>query len=179
MKRLHRIVLVFCCAGPVSAVAQEQPNPNAVIQNFEERVNRYVRSKVHRPKPTKSADVIEEYQHRFAGRLREARAGSAQGNIFTAPIAAEFRRLIGTTMQGAEATRIRASLQHAEPLHVKGIRINHEYPPWAPLQSTPPSLLLNLPPLPPNLEYRLVGHDLILCDIDANLVVDVIANAIK
>ena len=38
----------------------------------------------------------------------------------------------------------------------------------------PPSLLLNLPKLPKELEYRFVGRELILRDIAANLIVDVI-----
>jgi hypothetical protein len=37
---------------------------------------------------------------------------------------------------------------------------------------------MNLPPLPAELEYRVVGHSLILRDIEANLIVDFIVNAI-
>jgi hypothetical protein len=43
-----------------------------------------------------------------------------------------------------------------------------------PLQSTPPSLLENLPPLPPEIEYRITGADLVLLDAKANMVVDII-----
>ena len=69
-------------------------------------------------------------------------------------------------------------MKHAEPLAPRPLQVNDAYPPATPLQSTPPSLLLNLPPLPPDLEYRVVGHALILRDIDANLIVDFIPNAI-
>jgi hypothetical protein len=37
---------------------------------------------------------------------------------------------------------------------------------------------LNLPPVPPEVEYRVVGHALILRDIDANLIVDSVWNVI-
>jgi hypothetical protein len=38
----------------------------------------------------------------------------------------------------------------------------------------PPSLLLNLPELPKELEYRFVGRELVLRDSAANLIVDVL-----
>ena len=41
-----------------------------------------------------------------------------------------------------------------------------------------PSLLRVIPPLAPELQYRFVGQDLILWDVHANLVVDVIRSAV-
>ena len=73
--------------------------------------------------------------------------------------------------------RIRASMQHAEPVNIT-LQINQSYPDNLPLQSTPPSLLLSLPELPKGLEYRLVGRELVLRDVDANIVVDYVANAL-
>jgi hypothetical protein len=79
-------------------------------------------------------------------------------------------------MQGPEAQRIRKSLEHAEPVQGQ-LRVNAPYP-SVPLQSTPPSLLLNLPPLPSEVDYRLVGRALVLRDVQANLIVDFVPNAI-
>ena len=132
----------------------------------------------HRLKPTKSSEAIEHYEDRLARGIRAARRGSRQGDIFTPEIAAEFRRLIDLTMHGPEAGAIRQSLKHAEPLAPRALRVNSAYPAATPLQSAPPSLLMNLPPLPAELEYRVVGHSLILRDIEANLIVDFIVNAI-
>jgi hypothetical protein len=42
----------------------------------------------------------------------------------------------------------------------------------------PPTLLQKLPKLPKELEYRIVGHNLVLLDTEPNLVVDVLSNAI-
>jgi hypothetical protein len=47
------------------------------------------------------------------------------------------------------------------------------------LSTMPPSLLLNLPKLPEGLEYRFVGRNLILYDSKANLIVDILRNAIR
>jgi hypothetical protein len=185
MIRPCHFIALLCSALPVVPLAQNKVNPDALIlQDFTRRIADYVSlhntvgSEIHRLKPTKSPEAIERYQHRFAHRLSEARAGVAQGNIFTPEIAAEFRRLIGIAMQGPGAGRIRESLQHAAPVRLKAIRVNHEYPAGVPLQSTPPSLLSNLPLLPPEVEYRVVGRDLVLRDVDANLIVDFVSNAI-
>ena len=100
-----------------------------------------------------------------------------QGNIFTPDIAAEFRRLIGLAMQGHDASHVHQSLQHAEPVRVR-IAVNEAYPAGVALQSTPPTLLMNLPALPQELDYRVVGNNLILRDAKANLVIDFFPDAI-
>jgi hypothetical protein len=56
--------------------------------------------------------------------------------------------------------------------------INGQYIPAAPLSTVPPTVLLQLPPLPEELEYRFVGRTLILRDSIANLIVDFIPNAV-
>ncbi len=82
-------------------------------------------------------------------------------------------------MQGQQASRIRESLGQAEPVKLSSLRVNDAYPEGIPLQSTPPSLLLNLPPLPPEMEYRVSGRCILLRDIEANLIVDFICDAIS
>ena len=56
-------------------------------------------------------------------------------------------------------------------------RINQEYPQTSAMQSTPPTLLANLPKLPPELEYRIVGRELVLLDTKSNLIVDLLPDA--
>ena len=83
-------------------------------------------------------------------------------------------------MQGPNAGRVEKSLRSSEP-EVRSkvlVEVNHKYPPNVPLQSTPPTLLVNLPKLPPELEYRVVGNYLVLMDSKANLILDYIPNAI-
>ena len=74
--------------------------------------------------------------------------------------------------------KVQASLRHAEPLKPIPLRVNDRYPRNMPLQSTPPTLLLNLPRLPDELHYRIVGRDLVLYDVTADLIVDLISNAV-
>jgi len=178
-------MLAVCSAMAQTAGTPVTVNRGAVIlKDFDRRIGDYVKvhktvqSEVHRLKPTKSPEAIEQYEHSLARGIRAARRGSRQGDIFTAEITAEFRRLIELTMHGPQAGAIRESLRHAEPLASRALRVNSAYPAATPLQSSPPSLLMNLPPLPAELEYRVVGHSLILRDIEANLIVDFIVNAI-
>jgi hypothetical protein len=58
------------------------------------------------------------------------------------------------------------------------LKVNAPYPDSAPLSSVPPSLLLKLPELPKELDYRFVGRNLILHEVNAGLIVDYIQNAI-
>jgi len=57
--------------------------------------------------------------------------------------------------------------------------VNAAYPEKQPLPTVPPDLLARLPKLPEQLEYRLVGKHMILRDIDANIIVDDMLNAIR
>ena len=180
------MILGACFLGRiVTASPQEPVNPHSLaIQDFEKRVDEYMKlrkaaaAQVPRLKTTGAPEKISEHEQSLASRIREARPDARQGNIFTPEIQAEFRRLIGLAMTTPkDAARIEKSLKRAEPVRVK-LRVNDAYPTSVPLQSTPPSLLLSLPKLPPELEYRINGRDLVIRDMEANLVVDFIAGAI-
>lgn len=168
------------------ALARAGPpeNPDAaIVQDFTKRVADYqklhkdLESALPRLKPTPSQAQIAHHEHELARAIREARGAAKAGDIFTPPIAAEFRRLIGIAMQGRNAARVHESLGSAEPVQLR-LLVNDAYPAGVPLQSTPPTLLENLPALPPELEYHLAGRDLILLDVKANLVVDLVPDAI-
>ena len=179
------LCLVLAAAGPLhSQAAPQGVNPDtAIIQDFQKRVGEYVKlrkaaeGKLPRLKRTPSQAKIAHHQRELAHKIREARPGAKQGDIFTPEISAEVRRLIGIAMQGRDATRVKQSLKSAEPVNLQ-LRVNAAYPTHVPLQSTPPTLLLSLPDLAADLDYRVVGHDLVLHDAKANLIVDFIPNAI-
>lgn len=180
-----RACLWLALGGAFVAGASDSVNVDAQLQKeFESRVKEYVklhntaREGLDKLKPTKSAGTIESHEERLAHRIRELRHGARQGDIFTTQISAEFRRLIEPVMQGPEAARIRESLKRAEPVHLRALQVNGTYPEGVPLQSTPPTLLLNLPKLPPEVEYRVVGRALVLRDLEANLIVDLIPDVL-
>ena len=169
----------------VNAVPQSQANPevnrnSAIAADFEKRVGDYMKLRqkaqtgLTAPKNTDSPEKISDYQHGFAAKIRALRPDAKQGDIFTPEISGLFRSLVHSALVSPDGERIRKSYQRAEPLHGLRVDVNQSYPDGVPLQSMPPSLLLNLPQLPKELEYRFVGRELILRDIAPNLIADVL-----
>jgi hypothetical protein len=165
------------------AAAQNPVNPDAaLIAQFQDHVAAYVKAtsklKSGLPplKPTDSPETLAQRQSELARLIQQARPNAAPGDFFTPPIATEFRRLIGIALQGYRKPRVLKSLEHAEPVEAQ-LKVNTPYP-NVPLQSTPPTLLANLPQLPPGFDYRVVGHALVLRDVQANLILDFIPRAL-
>jgi hypothetical protein len=139
--------------GRVLAAAPSSADP--VIAGFEQRVHQYLdlagkaAAGAPKDKPTKDIDTIDQRRKKIAAQVMAARPAAKQGDIFTPDAAALFRRLLAKTLAGPEGARIRASLRRAEPVMGPEVKVNQSYPNshGVPLQSTPPSLLLNLPPL--------------------------------
>lgn len=151
----------------------------AVIATFQKRVNAYlelrreVESKIGRLKPTDSPEKISRHEQHLRQGVRQARKGAREGDVFTPDIATEIRRLIALAMMGGNAQKVDESLRHAEPVQIR-LQVNDAWPARVPIQSTPPSLLANLPMLPMEIEYRIAGRDLVLLDAKANLAIDLI-----
>jgi hypothetical protein len=176
----YRTLTRLIAASPLLLAWAAPPpvNPDsAITSDFTKRVSEYqslhrnCESKLPRLKTTGSSAVIDDHQHDLSKSIREARANAKQGDIFTPPICAAFKRLAGLAMQGESGWRVNKSLANSEPIKFK-LKVNDAYPPGVPQQSMPPTLLQNLPPLPPELQYRLLGSTLVLMDVKANLVVD-------
>lgn len=180
VRYLSTAVLLSAPLSLLCAQANSMSNAN-VAQDFKTRAKQYLewREKAagKAPSSSDSPAKLDAERQELANKVRVARAGAKQGEIFTPEIAQYFRRQITATLASRYGHAIRATLRHAEP--VKGeLQINQSYPPKVPLQSTPPTLLLNLPELPKGLEYRILGRELVLRDTDANIVVDYIPDAL-
>jgi hypothetical protein len=159
-------------------------NPHAQqLEEFQESVGEYVKlrkdaaAQLGPLKPTESPEEIREFQRQLAGKIRAARPLAKQGDLFTPPVAREFRTLIRRAMQSSQGPRIRTSLRRSDPAKIK-LAVNGSYPTTVPAETSPASLLQNLPELPQELAYRVVGQDLLLLDVTANLIVDYIPNAL-
>jgi hypothetical protein len=63
-------------------------------------------------------------------------------------------------------------------VHKLGLQVNEQYPQVSAMQSTPPTLLSNLPKLPSEIEYRIVGRELVLLDTASNLIIDLLPDAL-
>lgn len=165
-----------------SALLAQNHDDNPAAKDFQQRVANYMALKKDQGVPNKqtaSVEKLAEQKQEATQKTKAARPAAHQGDIFTPEIAAYFKHQIAATMQGADGKKVRASLRHAEPLPDVHLEVNAKYPKNFPLQSTPPTLLLNLPLLPKGLQYRIVGSTLVLYDEASDLVVDLIPGAIE
>lgn len=179
------VTAAWLVAG-IAVTAQNKTARNAgadaALQEFNTRVNQYLQFRKDKagslPGPTTSASKITDTREGIRARILANRGAAKQGDIFTKTVAAYFHRQIASAFHGARGNRVLASLQHAEPLNEVHVNVNQPYPDGVPLQSMPPTLLLKLPKLPKELQYRIVGRNLVLLDTEPNLVVDLLPDAI-
>ena len=159
-----------------------KPDDDKIVEDFESRVSHYLDERRKEagtsPRPTSSPEKLDNAQQTLAQKAKVARAEAEHGDVFSPEITAYFRRQIKSALVGRQGAKVRASLRRAEPVDGVPLRVNQVYPNKAPLQSTPPSLLLKLPPLPKELQYRLVGRNLVLLDVVPKIIVDFIPDAI-
>jgi hypothetical protein len=110
--------------------------------------------------------------------IRRARARAQRGDIFNADVSALFRahiQQIVATRADAVAELMREMNEHGRG--VQAPMVNGEFS-WRTAAATPPPVLMVLPPLPDELQYRFVGPDLVLVDVDADIVLDVLSSVL-
>jgi hypothetical protein len=174
-------------AGEAKTSTDPNVNPNAaVMADFKARVEKY--ADLHKDlakgsakqKDNASAEQVNSQQAALAAKIQAARAGAKQGDIFTAEMRPVFRRLLAPEMKGEDGRDAKAILKDDAPAPgTVPFKVNAKYPDGQPKPTMPTNLLLNLPPLPKPLEYRVVGQHLLLLDTAADLIVDYILNVIK
>lgn len=113
----------------------------------------------------------------LAAAIARARAGARQGDIFTPQIAAALRAAVASGC-GQRFDELRRDLAEDTTVPLPPPAINARWPIGAPLPTMTPDVLRALPTLPPELEYRFMGRALALRDIDANLILDFVNDAI-
>jgi len=169
--------------GP-SQATPTRVNPEAALAlEFTKRVDAYV--EVHKqaarklPELSKEAtpEQIDQYQRSLAQQIERLRAKAQPGEIFAKEIRAYFRRQLEGAFAGPEGRKLRDTIMDENPGPIR-LRVNGRYPDTVPLATMPPKVLAALPKLPSMLEYRFIGERLILLDVPAHLVVDVIEDAL-
>jgi hypothetical protein len=151
------------------------------MADFDGRVRAY--AALHRrlerdlPQLAPGADgaAIDGRRTALAAKLRDA-GGPPSGRIFTPPIAAAFRERLTAVTAGAAGRNVRGSILDDNPAGTP-VAAFTPYPATVPLSTVPKAVLDVVPPLPKEVEYRFVGRALILRDVGANFVVDVLPDA--
>ena len=167
-----------------ATVADGQPVNafGAAILAFHKHLEAYMKvhneaeSKVPNLKRTDDPVEISGREKALAEMIMTLRAGAQEGVVFAPDVQKHFRTIIQEDFAKRSGADRRA-LAHELPKGAK-VSVNTIYPTTIPLLTFPAALLQKLPDLPPELEYRMVGRHLILRDVKANLIVDVLRDAI-
>lgn len=170
------IALSGACAAATPPVNKQPPR----FDDFTERVQQYMKLRKALPnqRTTKRQEQIVDRRHLLAEAIREARPAAKQGDIFTPESSVEFLKVIRGAFRGSNAANVRKTIRQGEPVAGVHLTVNGAYPEHLPRTTVPPTLLLRLPRLPEKLAYRIVGHDFVLQDTEARLVVDLIPGAL-
>jgi hypothetical protein len=150
------------------------------VADFSRRVWNYseLRSKLERGLPpltvTDDPAEISRAVHALAKRIRVARAGAQEGEIFTPTISVEFKKVLRLEVNANTL----AAIMDDNPGEFSN-QINDTYSAERPLSTMPPNVLAVLPRLPADIQYRFVGRHLILLDTRASVILDRIPYAIE
>jgi hypothetical protein len=199
MNRQHyrRIVAITSmigtlCVVPAASPAQTQPPQPTVktaapedpaLQAFRKAVDDYValhrrlRNEVPNPGPNSESREISSSTDVLATAIQRARPKARQGDFFGGEPTRVIKTLVIDTVRGEQLAPVLAGIDD-EPPTITTPRIYMKMPGAAQMASMPPSLLQVLPPLPEELEYRIVGTYLVLRDTHAAIVLDYITRAV-
>ncbi len=171
--------------GAAAQTADGHSPPQPAPAEFTDGIARY--TEIHR---AAAATLGPEAQHTdprplfeqkwaFVDAIRRARPCEENGAIFTPAAAAFFRARIATVLRatGVDVADVLRDMDEDWDEEAPLPEANDAFP-WAAGNMMWPSMLARLPQLAPELEYRFVGRDLILLDVRADLVVDVLVSAL-
>ena len=159
-------------------------NPDAqALASFQERVKAYLKlhQKLERSLPALPKEAtpqqIDQHQRALEKLIRDNRRTAKPGDIFTPESKAVIRGLMERVFGGPDGARLKASVMDENPGRLT-LTVNSRYPDTVPLSTVPPQVLAGLPRLPEELEFRFIGRALILMDVHAHVIVDLIESAI-
>lgn len=174
-------------ATPIGlALAPSQAPPanatGTAVLGFKERLAEYVKvhneaeSKVPKLKETNDPAKVQGREVALGAMIKKLRPAAKEGDIFGESFRTVLAREVRKDFLDRPAADRKALIQEL-PAKMK-IAVNQTYPTELPLATFPARLLQKLPELPPELEYRIVGHHIVLRDVTANVVVDVARNIV-
>jgi hypothetical protein len=171
--------------GAAGADVRQMPFEEVAVQRFHRAVNEYVslHRRLGRSLPplqvTSAPQQICQAVEARAAAIRAARPGARVGDIFEPELGELLRVRIQKVVweHGDLVTDVLADVDEEAPVDAAWPVVNGRFP-WARGAMMPPDILSVLPPLPEELQYRLIRRDLILVDLHADLVVDILPRAL-
>ena len=174
------ILLLTSAAASQTAVTPQTRPPDFTVQiwgdavaDFSARMRAYfeLRTRLEVGLPPLAvtpnpADILAA-EFALAQRLREARAGAREGNIFSREISTAFRLVLLPHLDAATVMAIMD--ENPGEFH---FRVDRTYPKERTVSTVPANVLSVLPELPADIQYRFLGRHLVLHDTRANVIID-------
>lgn len=180
------LATLLLAGGAVTAAAQWQAHENLAVQQFIQATRDYawlhrrIESTLAPLEVTAEPGAIHRAIQEMAAAMRAARYDAQPGDLFTPALAPELRVRIARALvsHGYTPDDVRAAerAEGVDPSLVP-LRVNGAFP-WVHGTAMFPCVLQALPPLPPELQYRIVGDTLVLVDVHASLIVDLLPSAL-
>jgi hypothetical protein len=171
--------------GPPAAGAAGQEDRGSAFVRFQQAVDAYMElhERVERALPplrvTPDMEQIAAATAAMAAGMRAARPTAVEGEIFNAEIAAILRQTLPDLVPRAEPDRdvlLFGDDEEERPALWRPL-IHDEFD-WTDGAYMSPLVLMALPPLPEELQFRFVGRDLVIVDLHSNLIVDVLPDVL-
>lgn len=173
--------------GPTPPTCQlEVLSPTAleerVLRDFDQQVALYVRlhrrleRALHLSRDFENIPVAIDELH---AALVDARPLAREGGLFTPAVAGALTRRLERAITSVGLTPAEAliAMRHGYQRAIPELRVNDRFTDIRHVHVWP-ALLAVLPTLPHELVYRLVGRDLVVVDLHADLVVDILRDAL-
>jgi hypothetical protein len=164
-------------SGPQAAAGA--PDEATAIRQFDAAIAKYMalrnrlRGEVSGPVKNSTSSQVTNASDALAAAIERARPEAQLGSIFAAPVAAVIKRRIADAVRTEQLASVLADIDD-EGKAGPAPKVHLRLPVSAQMATMPPSLLKVLPPLPKELEYRILGRYLVLRDVDASLILDYI-----
>ncbi|HWN10419.1 MAG TPA: hypothetical protein VNO50_14340 [Pyrinomonadaceae bacterium] len=179
------------CIVPANvALAQKLPTSSPAsaadrntVAIFAARAKAYVKlrnrveSKLQKLSKDSTPEQIASHKKAFEEGVRTARVGAKPGDIFTTGAGEYLRRMIRNEFKGQDRGEVKEAILDAETSGVP-LKVNYPYPETKEVSAIPPTLLLRLPELPKELNYRFVRRHMLLIDKENGLILDYMLNAL-
>jgi hypothetical protein len=177
-------VVVASYVGANVTMAQEPEGRRVVFNAFEQRVAAYAelsrRIDAGFPPlaPSDDLQMLAWRRASVAAAITAERRHAQQGDIFDTRVAPAVRDVITNALIGVDLELMLADL--FEDCNVPADyrpQVNGTYLDSA-SHAMPPRLLAALPRLPEGIQYRLINRDLLLWDVNADVIIDVLPDAL-
>ena len=185
MNALHIVLAAALLASTAPSRHPPAQQVNALAaaqQDFQSRLVAYLAlraelAKKLGPMATTTDSVgLAKHQQQLAAAMQTARRSAQPGDLLPPLVAKQIGETVNADLRQRSATDQRAAFEEV-PVRSQPV-LNRMYPADKALATVPPLILVKLPRLPDNLQYRFFDRHIVLLDGDTDLIIDYILNVL-